>query len=244
MYAVRLISYADNKHALYDESKKRLFKEASDFNEFSKIKIYGYDDLTGEFKTKFQNTLEEIRGAGYWIWKFYIIEQELSDMNDEDYLIYVDCGCTINIKGKQRFFEYLDKLKSSHYGMISFLQNGNYEKQFTIDELYKEFHLPKTNEQQINASILIMKKCDHLFLILNNCMNILKNNQRLITDDYNSTNKAKNPRFIENRHDQSFFDLATKKHKAIFIQDEGTKNRFPLAPFWTTRIKKNNIIKS
>ena len=40
------------------------------------------------------------RGAGYWIWKPYIIWKTLQDVEDGDIVCYIDSACLIN-KGKE-----------------------------------------------------------------------------------------------------------------------------------------------
>lgn len=37
--------------------------------------------------------------AGYGIWKPYIVNQKLSEIYDNDILVYLDAGCSINIRG-------------------------------------------------------------------------------------------------------------------------------------------------
>jgi hypothetical protein len=63
--------------------------------------VFGADDLDDEFKLNFKDILREQRGGGYWIWKPYIIKKHLDKINDNDILIYMDAGCSININGKK-----------------------------------------------------------------------------------------------------------------------------------------------
>ena len=40
-------------------------------------------------------------------------------MNENDYLIYCDAGCTINsVGGEIRFYEYINMLKESKFGIL------------------------------------------------------------------------------------------------------------------------------
>jgi hypothetical protein len=49
------------------------------------------DNLSEEFKL-FNEVLNEPRGAGYWLWKPYVIYRAMLHMNEGDTLIYSDAG--------------------------------------------------------------------------------------------------------------------------------------------------------
>ena len=53
-------------------------------------------------------------------------------------------------------------------------------------------------------------------LILNKCMELLNQDNNLITDLYNNTQESY---FKDNRHDQSILSLIRKKYKSIVIND-------------------------
>ena len=234
---MNFITYGDLK---YNKSKERICKEASAFNIFDSIKAYGPEDLTDAFKNEFSHVLSQPRGGGYWIWKFDIIEQELEKMNDGEYLVYADSGCTLNIRGKPRFLEYIQMLKESDKGIISFATGYN-ETMFTTKEILEYFDADEDikNSGQYIATVLIMKKCDHLRLLLEKIKEALRDDPKLFTDFYN---KAQNPGFNDNRHDQSILSVARKVHGSIVIPDEtwfapfGNQESLK-CPIWATRIR-------
>jgi hypothetical protein len=49
-------------------------------------------DLDNSFVEKNNHILNQPRGAGYWLWKPYVIVKALSQMNDNDLLFYTDSG--------------------------------------------------------------------------------------------------------------------------------------------------------
>ena len=97
---LHLISYGSGK---FSEAIKRIFKEADNTNWFYSITTYDKKDLSLSFKNEFSEILKEERGDGYWIWKFDIILRKLNELNEDDFLIYLDSGCTINPNGKNIF---------------------------------------------------------------------------------------------------------------------------------------------
>lgn len=112
--------------------------------------------------------MNQKRGGGYWIWKTEIIEKRLNEINENDILIYLDAGCSINIHGKKRFDEYIKMISESNKGIISF-QTPHIEKKYTINEIFKYFNVENNNKiintGQLISTIRIMKKNKHLKLI-------------------------------------------------------------------------------
>lgn len=58
----------------------------------SDIRIFGPDNLTETFKELASPTINEERGAGLYIWKPFIIWQQMLEMKDGEILIYSDAG--------------------------------------------------------------------------------------------------------------------------------------------------------
>ena len=154
-------------------------------------------------------------------------------------MIYLDAGCTINLQGEKRFFEYIDLLSNSKQYILSF-QLSHIEKQYTIKEIFEYFNLDlngkEANSRQIVGGILIMKKIPELIAIINTQLQLYTDNQLLVTDHYS---KNQNGYFIDNRHDQSIFSIIRKLNDSILLDDEtffnfGDKVSLNY-PFWATR---------
>jgi len=235
---IHFVTYGNE---MYNNSKKRLYKESTNSGWFDTIHIYGPKNLSDSFKTEFGDILKKLRGAGYWIWKFDIIKQQLTKMVNNDILIYMDAGCSINIKGKTRFNEYIDMLNNSSESIISFQCKGAIENRFTIKELFHHFNMNVNNNlKQFVGGVLIMKKTDKMMKMINECINVLRTDHLLVTDHYNKLGQCSD--FIDNRHDQSILSLVRKKYGSIILTDEtwfipfGNKESMQY-PFWATRKK-------
>jgi hypothetical protein len=236
---IHFITYGNE---MYNNSKKRLHEETSNSGWFDNINIYGPENLSEEFKHEFSDILKKPRGAGYWIWKFDIIKQQLTKMANNDILIYMDAGCTININGKTRFNEYIEMLNNSNESIISFQCKGAIENIYTNKELFHHFNMNVNdnngNSRQIMAGVLIMKNTENMMKIIDECINVLRTNHLLVTDHYNKMVQCSG--FIDNRHDQSILSLVRKKHGSIILTDEtyfipfGNKESMKY-PFWATR---------
>ena len=238
---IHLITYSDSK---FNKGKYRLCDEATKSGWFDTVTPYGTDDLDDDFREQFKNILSQRRGAGYWIWKCHIIKKKLNEINDNDILIYLDAGCSINTKGKKRFFEYIDMLNNSDTGIISFQMSQHSEKTWTTTEIFNYFNISLDDEiaksGQIIGGVRIMKKNKNLINMIDKEIKALYDNPMMFTDHFNN---IRHPGFRDNRHEQSVFSIIRKLHNPILIKNEaffipfGSKESLNY-PIWATR--KNN----
>ena len=214
---LHLIAYGDKK---YIKAKHRIYNEALNTKWFYSIKCYGLEDLSVSFRNEFKSILTMKRGGGYWIWKFDIILNKLDEINDGEFLIYVDSGCSVNANGTKRLEEYIEMIKNSENKIISF-QMGHQENVWTTKQVFDSFDISENNpietSGQFIATILIMRKCDAVINIFKNCLDKIRKDPLIITDHYNSNQKKC---FRDNRHDQSILSVARKIHGSIVIPDE------------------------
>ena len=77
---------------LYAAARERIVKEANGTGWFNTVKSLSPDNLSEDFKEKYRDVLALERGGGYWIWKFDIIEQAMEEMQEGDFLVYLDSG--------------------------------------------------------------------------------------------------------------------------------------------------------
>lgn len=82
-----LISYATDSFKYCQD----LLHNCPDKQKYEHIK-YSPKDLDSDFILKNEHILKELRGAGYWVWKPYIIKKTLDQIGEEDIVVYSDCG--------------------------------------------------------------------------------------------------------------------------------------------------------
>ena len=237
---IHLITYSNH---VYENSKHRLCEQAKNTEWFDTIKSYSPEDLDSDYTEHFKNILNMPRGAGYWIWKSYIIKKRLEEIDDGDILIYLDSGCYINFKGEKRFDEYIKMLNNSDEGIISFQLIGHNEKEWTTKEIFSYFMLDNNgeiaNSGQIIGGIRIMKKNQNIMKLINAETKVYYDNPLLVTDHYNNNQESY---FKDNRHEQSIFSIIRKMSNPILLTDEtfclpfGDKESLKY-PFWAARIR-------
>ena len=173
---IHLITYGSNH---FSAAKDRVVREAHNFGVFSTVKGYGFEDLPTNFRKEFSDVLSLPRGGGYWIWKCAIIKERLEKIKDGEFLVYLDAGCNLNPLGKKRFFEYIDLLQNSKYGLLSFQMSGNFgpgsfelEKKWTTRKIFEHFNLSMESDVamtgQFAAAVLVIQKSAHFDKILKN----------------------------------------------------------------------------
>lgn len=238
---IYFITYAND---VFKKAKARLCSEAEATNWFDSVTPYGPDDLDTDFKDKFKDILNKGRGAGYWIWKSYVIRKKLYEMNDNDILVYLDAGCSINPKGKERFDEYIRMLEPHDNDMIAMQMTHHAEKLYTVKEIFQHFGLEINgeiaNSGQLVGGINVIKKNENSMKIINTLFETLHTNPSLFTDEYNKINQP--PYFKDNRHDQSVFSVIRKMNNVIMLKDETYFRPFGndeslKCPFWATRYR-------
>tara|TARA_B100001029_G_C15037961_1_gene441488 strand:+ start:36 stop:830 length:795 start_codon:yes stop_codon:yes gene_type:complete len=217
---IDFITYGDSSK--YTISKKHIINLAKHSNFFNNCVGYSQKDLDDEFKNKFDSILKHERGGGYYIWKIAIIKSHLKYLNNNDILIYCDSGSSFNYFAKKRFFEYIEIINNSKYGNLRFESKENHiEKFWTTKELFNYFSVDINskiaNTPQLLGGHIIFKKNDHTIDFLNLFTDAVINDQKLITDFYDSNQIEE---FIENRHDQSIMSLISKKYGGEILQNE------------------------
>lgn len=218
---------------------------------FDTFKCFTENDIDNEFKEKYKEVWTMPKGAGYWIWKPYIILKMLEQLNDNDILVYSDGGCHINITpdSKQRFNEYINMINHSKIGLLRFQlthQEKNFTNKKTINYFKTKFNISDEmmntylESMQCVGGIQLMKKTKYTLQFFKQILEILSDDCKLFTDIYTETNE-------KHRHDQSIMSLLYKHMNGDLIIDDETyfggdqgnfntivSNKYP---FWATRLR-------
>jgi hypothetical protein len=236
-----LMTYGDE---LFENSKRRLQSEGHDFGAFDSVQVFDPNDLSPRL-TKLLESLPTLtrhtRGKtrSHFLWKPYIIKEKLKNIKNNDFLIYLDAGCSISNDGIDRFHEYLEMLDESKKGVLSFC-GCHLEKVHTITRIFNHLKIKTDSDEalsgQLFASALIMQKNDHLIEMIDEWQDIADKKPLLFTDVYSDVDDN-HQGFVENRHDQSVFSLIRKKHGTLVIPDECYPVTDLSKPFLSTRIR-------
>lgn len=213
-------------------SLDRLARQAKSLNIFNDIYMFTENDLVVDFREHFKEKLiPGSRGYGYWSWKPEVMLMALDRIQDGDCLLYIDAGCHLNNRGKQRLLEYFKILEQEEIGIVAFkaIQPTEDNSSLVYDgrklfdqpnyrwikgDLFDYFGMKDNpsvvNDQAIGAGVIFVRKCDRAIRIIKEWQQIIWNHFNLLDDTPSvSANLAG---FIEHRHDQAIWTLLCLKH--------------------------------
>jgi hypothetical protein len=95
-------------------ARERIVIEAECSGWFASARAFAPGDLPARFRSELAEVLRLERGAGYWIWKFPLLERMLAAVPAGDYILYADAGCWIrHPRGARRLREWVWLLEAS-----------------------------------------------------------------------------------------------------------------------------------
>lgn len=216
-----LISFATPE---FYRGQKKLNRSAMKFG-IDHCIAYRRNDIIGtDFYRRNKTILDKSRGAGYWLWKPYIIHNALHKVSDGDVVIYSDSGASVIAD-----LSPLINICVSREGLVFFQvhnQDGkdggiHINRRWTKRDCFvlmqadrEEFY----NSGQIAGSpqFYIKNKKNIHFVEewLSFCVD-----PRILTDAPNNCGLDNLPEFIDHRHDQSILSILVKKYGLEVFRD-------------------------
>lgn len=179
---------------------------------------YGFDDLPLWFTKKNMDILKQPKGAGWWIWKPYIIYHALTHrLNEGDVLMYMDSGTHL-IDSVDPLVDYF--LKTTTKDVLSFEldhKEQKYTKRDTFVILGADNEDRYINSDQRLATFILIRKSEASLNFIQSWLTYVQDRRALSPEA--SVLGSDYPEFISHRHDQSIFSLLCKKWNIPFIPD-------------------------
>jgi hypothetical protein len=210
-----LANYSDK---YYQSSQINNSQTGISIGGFDEVFSYGFKDLTLDFIEKNKLILSNTRGAGYWLWKPYIINHSLSLINEEDILFYSDSGISF-IKPVDELVNILDDTKEKI--LLFELEDFHLNKKWTKRDCFYYMNLdfePFLSYPQLLASYVIMRKNNFVVNFIKEWLE-LSQDHRIITDSPNECGLPNYEDFADHRHDQSILSLLGRKYNIKSIPD-------------------------
>lgn len=216
---ITCISYGDKKYI----EAARLNLETAKAHGADDTILYQPSDIPIQFKIKnwriyYGRTGRrfERKGAGYWIWKPYIIMDALKRVEENDIIIYSDGGSV--------YIDDIDEL------INTFNANDEYIMAFSLRLAEKEytkrdaFILLKADtpeyadSRQRVATYIVLKKCEKTMNFVGQWLKYSQD-YRIITNEKNKMGEDNYSGFVSHRNDQSIFSLLAKKNNLKEYRD-------------------------
>lgn len=206
----------------YREAVQRLVRQAYSTHLFDIVVGYTEHHLQSlsEFWEKHSAFIQNHpRGFGYWLWKPYLIHTTMEQMADGDVLLYLDCGCEIDVRKTDQLREYLTEYvnEAPVIGSITFPERA-WTKQDLIDHIGVK-DVADLESPQCQAGALLFRVCEDTRRLVKEWYTIGCNYECI---DDSPSNAPNCPEFQEHRHDQSIFSLLVKKYGLYSQRDLGS----------------------
>ena len=208
-----MINFANSA---FRESQRRNRKTGIEVGRFDKVVSYGPRNIDRIFYRKNKEILSQDCGAGYWLWKPYLVVKSLSHLDDGDFLFYCDSGSYF-IEPIQPL---IDICQETRQDVIPF-ELQLVEKDWTKRDAFilMACDTPEyTDSRQRLASFSLWKKSAFSVDFANQLL-FYAQDVRILTNLENQMGYPNYPGFREHRHDQSVFSLLTKKHHLRAYRD-------------------------
>jgi hypothetical protein len=195
---------------------------------------------TTEFWKKNGFILSQPRGAGYWIWKPYIILETFKTLNEGDIVLYSDAALKV-----------IDTL----IPLFKVAQNNPNDGKviFKLPAVDVPSHIAKTwtkrdcfvltdadeprfwNANMTNGAVSLWAKTKSTEEFLKEWLKCMRDS-RIVTDDPNMCGKPNFMEFKDHRHDQSVLTILSVKHNFELFCDptqfgNGERNKFSNSPY-------------
>lgn len=177
-----------------------------------KVIEYSPADIDPEFYEKNKFILDQPRGAGYWLWKPYIILDALNKVDDGDIVSYLDSGAFfIN-----RISYLTNTMDAEKVNIMVFGSDigKTLERHWTKRDA---FILMDCDEERFfnsppaaGGGFELLRKCAESIEFVKEWLKYMQD-PRIVTDIPNQLGKENYEGFRENRHDQTVLSLLVKK---------------------------------
>lgn len=194
--------------AFYESAKWNIWT-ATHIGKASSARMYTFHDVDREYYQKHIEIFSQPRGAGYWLWKPYVILKALREMDEGDYLMYADAGvlyCS-SILPMQR---QLEQDGQDIYFTSSFWTSAYWTKRDAY--ILMDCDTPDYYDtRDIAAGYLLIKKTPASVQFIRQWQHYMED-PRILTDQPSVCGKPELPQFREHRHDESILMLLVRRY--------------------------------
>lgn len=201
-----IISYATESH---QHLQQRLLKSCN----ATGLKTFEYNDIflkSTSFYKNHKDILDQKRGAGYWLWKPFLILHTMGLIDENEIILYLDSHHTIKNVEVIKFIE-----GNIPQNIFSTINPGTTNKLWTKRDCFILMECDNKNfwdENQTEAGQIAFRKNTFTIEFLKNWLNYAID-PRIITDIANTQGKPNFDSFIDHRHDQSILTNLLIKYK-------------------------------
>ena len=212
-------------HNCCNDSKSRAVEAAISTAKVDYAEALDLSALSVPFQIVHQEQLRKRKGAGYWLWKSYIILHALlHKLNDGDFLLYHDSGMYF-VGDAGPLFKACEDVKPSILTIHSDYKEQMYSKRdaFILLDMDNPIVYASDQTQRLAHLIVAMKNCETIQYFMEYLAYTM--DFRITSDKDNVLGKPNFEGFVGNRHDQTVHSLLSKKWGILEMRDPCTCGR-------------------
>ncbi len=189
--------------------------------------------------------LENKNGFGYYIWKSQVVKQACRNARNDDLIIYLDAGFSLNPSARNRFQEYLDTAQQSEWRMLSFF-NIHTEYKWTKKDLVLRLGVGTDarvmNTSQLSSGFFLFCPTDENKAIIEKWASLSVADNYHFSSDVPSKSQE-HPDFEAHRP-QSIFSILRKARGTtstfyeVQLYDQYLEANKAKLPAWATRLRR------
>lgn len=209
-YSVYLLSYAGGKEIHFRNQNSLTLTALNKGVDF--FMHYSPKQLDQQFTEKNKKILAQERGAGYWIWKPYIILKTMEKANEGDVILYIDSGVIFDSKQTNGINSLLNKIDSENKDIFLFknkyLIRSHVKKDLMVYlDMDSEEYLKRN---QILAAFMVFKNTEKSRKFVREWLELCER-EDLVTDIPSKLPEYTD--FKDHRHDQAILSLMSFKYE-------------------------------
>lgn len=168
--------------------------------------MYNQSCYSSEFLRLNESILKQERGAGYWLWKPYIIEKKLNELPENDILIYSDAG----VEFVNRLQLIIERMDSDIWLFGNNYKHLDWCKMDVMDFILPDWMFTYNEDaRQVQASVIIIRNTPYSRLFIRKWLKLCQidgfiDDSQSINDNYLD--------FQEHRHDQAILTCLAYKY--------------------------------
>jgi hypothetical protein len=196
------VTYADSqmsKSAML--AQKSALKHGCNFSVFMNEK-----SISAEFYNLNKSILDQNRGAGYWLWKPYVINKMLNRIKENEYLVYTDAG----VEFVNDISILINKMDQNVFIFGNNYSHYDWCKADVIKTILPDWQYEYINDKrQVQASVIIVKNTEASRIFIGKWLkycqidHFITDSQSFIPNCYT---------FQEHRHDQAVLTCLAYKY--------------------------------
>ena len=219
---------------LFKNKKIKFKQQVTDINFFDSVIIEDEKTIKPLLKEHEEFIINNKRGYGYWIWKAFIIKNQLEKMKTNDILFYLDCGSSIINNNVERLDNYINILKD--YDVMVFDNPDHKTKKYVKMNVINEFNIEDDILEQnlIEGGCIILKNTKKTKEFIDEWKRyMIKDNYQLVNDDL--LNLPQHEEFMEHRHDQSILTILARQKDYVYVNN-GLQELYNKGPLFHSRL--------